>query len=126
VPRLVSTDEILAALAARYDHASARVVLDEALAEAGLLAREAWDAQELSRLAWRLSQLRERPGPAVQALLELAGEAATAQIPESPEDVAVPEDQVPALLGQIVDAAVASVRERHARRGRPPLPKAKA
>jgi hypothetical protein len=112
MPRPVTADELLAALARRYDHQSARVILSEALARAGLAPAESFDPPAVSRLAWVMNSLGDRAEPAAKALLELAGEAASAEVP-GPEDVAVPEDEVPALLMQVAQAAVAAARARH-------------
>lgn len=79
--------EVIQALERRFDFYSARNILVEALDEAGMVEAESYSPEELSRIVWGLNQLGERAQAAVMAMLKLAGEAATADLPdEEPMD----------------------------------------
>lgn len=81
---------VLEAVEVRFDHLSARNVLAEALARAEMAPAPDYSPEEASRIAWGLTEVadRERVRPAVRRLLELAGEAATSDLLEDPEDKA--------------------------------------
>jgi len=111
-------DALYDALGRRYDHQSARVILAEALVAAGLPAKAAYDAAELSRLAWVLNGLGDRAERAAQALLELAGHAATWEAEPGPDDLRLDEAEIPRFLADLVEAVAAEVL---ARRGRGPV-----
>ena len=113
----IHRDALLDAMRARYDHASAGTMLDAALRAAGLpLCPEAgWDPTEISRLVWALHQLGERAQPAATALMGLASVAAAPTGPaqdEGEDEIAIMQAELPGLIAQVVEAAVASVRER--------------
>ncbi len=80
----LSHAQVLEALEVRYDHLSARTVLDEALVKAEMAAADSYSPEEASRLAWALTELADtdRVRPAVKRLLEFAGHAATADTPD--------------------------------------------
>lgn len=108
----IERDRLLLALQARYDHHSAAVLLDEAIAAAGLPVQAGYTPQEVSRIVWTLQQVGERTRAAVMALLALVSEAATHGLPEDPEEMPdVAEDDVAALLPALVDAAMQLRRE---------------
>ncbi|MSP92505.1 MAG: hypothetical protein EXR79_12015 [Myxococcales bacterium] len=76
MPRTLTDTDLTTALAARYDHASARIVLAEAVAACELPAAAARSPADVSRLAWWLQQQGDRAQPAASALLEVAASAA--------------------------------------------------
>lgn len=82
----LSHAQVLEALEVRYDHLSARNVLEEALVKADMSEAEDYSPEEASRLAWALTEVGPRSRPAVKRLLEFAGCAATADTPLDPED----------------------------------------
>lgn len=120
--RRVTAQEVLAALGRRYDHLSARTVLDEALRAAQLGNKADYTVAELSRLAWVLHSRGERAAAASEALLELATEASSAGAPVFAEEAAALDDEpdwervdaaaVPALLQEVVQAAMQLARAR--------------
>lgn len=122
MPRPITEDELLAALAARYDHASARTVLQEALAAADFAPRPdgGWTPEEVSKMVWCLHQIGQRVQPAAEALMTLVSVASAPVVPEEELDeeddpaeaVAMLDAELPALIQQVVEAAIASVRER--------------
>ncbi len=115
MPQPIALDAVYLALEQRYDHASARVLLAEALVAAELAAQPHYSASELSRLAWVLHGLGDRVEKAAQALLELAGQAATAQAEPGPDEVCLEESEIPRFLAELVQAVADEVRARRLR-----------
>lgn len=87
----VSHAQVLEALEVRYDHQSARNVLDEALRRVQMQAAPDYSPEEASRIVWGLNEVGPKVQKAVMRLLELAGAAATHDVPEDPADPADPE-----------------------------------
>lgn len=110
----MAIDALYLALERRYDHASARVLLAEALVAAGLPAQARYSATELSRLAWVLHGLGDRVEKAAHALLELAGQAATADNEPGPDDVRLEEAEIPSFIAELVQAVASEMRARRA------------
>lgn len=106
----IGYEQILDALSKRYDFHSAHNILVEALNHAGLEAQDDYTPEEASRIVWGLNIVGQRAQPAVMALLELVGEAATADLPPEEEEEKYEEPEVGLLLAQVVEAAVASVQ----------------
>ncbi|MDY0061175.1 MAG: hypothetical protein RBU45_15310 [Myxococcota bacterium] len=123
MPPSVTHDELLGALARRYDFHSAAAILAEALQLAGLPAAPRYTARQISQLVWGLNSLGERVQPAVMALLELASEAATADLPEEEEEPEefVDEADLPLIFAQLVEASLATrFAQARAAQGDPP------
>mgnify|MGYP006995654731 CR=1 FL=1 len=123
----IGYEEILGALAQRYDFHSAHAILVEALNRVGLDAQQEYTPEEASRIVWGLNLVGQRAQPAVMALLELVGEAATADLPEEEEEEQVEEADMPMIIAQVVQAAVATARAKaqaraEARESRRPAP----
>lgn len=114
MPQPIALDALYLALERRYDHVSARVLLAEALVAAGLPAQGRYSAAELSRLAWVLHGLGDRVEKAAQALLELAGQAATADDEPGPDDVRLEEAEIPHFIAELVQAVADEMRARRA------------
>ncbi len=124
--RAITRQEVIAALRTRYDHASARTVLDEALRVAELPAAPdgGWEPAAISKLVWTLHCMGDRAQPAATALMTLVS-VASAPVTDDDEEldefgnpvdeIAVADAELPGLIQQVVEAAVASVRERHRR-----------
>ena len=122
--RTIGLQEILQALSLRFDHQSAGNVLRQALSHAGMDWREEYSPEEVSRIAWALSELEVRSQGAMAALLGLATRGASrgdseaddaefeADDGECPDDGLSAREDIAALLPQIVQAAVDSVRHR--------------
>ena len=85
-PGRVGHRQVLEALEVRYDHQSARHVLGEALARAGMSPADDYSPEEASRLVWGLAEVGPAPQRAVMRLLEAVGCAATGDVDPDPED----------------------------------------
>ena len=69
---MTTYDKILAAMEARYDHQSARIVLSEALHKAGLSDKKRFEPKEIKELTKALAEVGQHM-EAVLAALEDAG-----------------------------------------------------
>lgn len=67
--------KILAAMEARYDHQSARIVLSEALQKAGLNEKKQFEPKEVKALTKALSEVGQR----METVLEALEDAGTAK-----------------------------------------------
>ncbi|MBM4345591.1 MAG: hypothetical protein FJ100_19645 [Deltaproteobacteria bacterium] len=117
MPRSLGESDLLAALADRYDHQSARTVLQEAVLACDLAERREFTPAEVSRIAWWLQQQGDRAQPAASALLELVGRASGPEPgvfgdgedgePDDPDWQPLSEGEVRAFFQQVAEAAVA-------------------
>lgn len=82
----ISHAQVLAALEVRYDHQSARNVLDEALRRAEMQRAPDYSPEEASRLAWGVAEVGPVAQKAIMRLLEVTGQAATYDVTSDPED----------------------------------------
>lgn len=118
---------LLIALERRFDHASARTILADAVAGARVGDKDDYTVEEVSRLAWVLRTAERRVDPAAEALLEAVSIAASrglgapmvephpdadpadfAELDEDPDWERIDLAAIPALLQDIVSAAVQS------------------
>ncbi len=115
--RRITHADIIEALGQRYDYYSARNILQDALAQAGMSPAEDYAPEEASRIVWGLNCLGERAQAAAMAMLELVGEAATADLPEDddPDEAWGPEEEamaaaISAMVQQELARQVSQVR----------------
>ncbi len=101
----ISHEAVLTALSVRYDYQSARAILHDALDLVGLQEAESYSPEELSRIVWGLNQMGERAQAAVMALLELAGNAATADLDDEEEDLGEGGDLTELSMDRLRDLA---------------------
>ncbi len=125
IPRTLLLD----ALGRRFDHLSARTILADAILAARIGDKDDYTVEEVSRLAWVLRSAETRVDAAAEALMEAVSLAASsgqgavmvepdpdaspaglAEFDEDPEWERIDLAAIPALLQDIVGAAVQSHR----------------
>ena len=123
----IPRDTLLAALGRRFDHLSAQTILADAIVAARIGDKDDFTVEEVSRLAWVLRSAEDRVDAAAEALLEAVSVAASAggsapmveldpdadpssltELDEDPEWERIDLAAIPALLQDIVSAAVQS------------------